>query len=131
VSKVIIAGSRRFPSLDINEYKDWGIHYNKVYPILETLILESKLEITAVVSGKCWGMDELGELWAKNNNISVLSYPADWKKYSRAAGPIRNAQMGEVGDALICICTFGSRGSNNMIDIMKKLGKPHWFKYLV
>lgn len=96
--------------------------------MLEELISESKLEITAVISGACWGMDKLGEEWALTNNVPIISAPANWKKYGKSAGFIRNTEMAEIGDALICILTEGSRGTQHMIDIMTKLGKPVFSK---
>ena len=130
--KVIIAGSRTFPSLDITDQPHWydSEKYSKVYKILVDLIKESKLNITQVVSGRCWGMDQLGERWAVNNDKEILRYPADWTKNKSSAGNIRNKKMAEVGDALICVCTPDSKGSNNMIQCMNKLGKPVFVKFM-
>lgn len=74
--KVIIAGSRSITD----------------FSIVEKAIEESewKDEITEVVSGTAKGVDKLGERWAMNNNIKITQFPAEWKKYGRNAGPIRN-----------------------------------------
>jgi len=53
-----------------------------------------------------------------------VEFPADWDTHGRAAGPIRNKQMAEYGDALLLIWDGESRGSANMKSNMKKLGKP-------
>lgn len=36
------------------------------------------------------GADQLAYEWAGRRNVPRRAYPADWKKYGRAAGPIRN-----------------------------------------
>lgn len=124
--KCIIAGSRRFPKLNLNYYKDWHIPERRkiIYNILEEVIKESGFQIDTVISGCCWGIDQLGEEWAKKNNMPIESAPAEWEKYGKWAGFKRNGEMAEAGDCLICIYTVGSSGSNNMIESMKKLNKP-------
>lgn len=106
--KVIIAGSR-----DI-------VYYS---PQLTCAVIESGFDITEVVSGCAKGIDTLGEEWAFGGDIPVSRFPADWNKHGKAAGPIRNRQMAEYADAAIVIHN-GSKGSLNMIQTMKKLGKP-------
>lgn len=125
---LIIAGSRRFPSLGITKPSDWG-DWNKVEPIYNILLdlIDKNISIESVtneVSGKCWGIDELGEYWAMEYNKPVLSFPANWDKYKKAAGPIRNSEMEKVGHVLVAICTPKSRGTLDMIHKMEKADKP-------
>lgn len=127
--KCIIAGSRRFPTLNLNNYQDWkNPTLNKViYDILEKAIKESGFLFNTVVSGTCWGMDQLGEQWAHQNPkiiSTILQYPAEWDKYGKASGPIRNNEMAKAADCLVCIHTKNSAGSLHMISAMKKLNKP-------
>ena len=49
-------------------------------------------------------------------------HPADWDKHGKAAGPIRNAEMAEVADALIAFWDGQSRGTANMISLAKSKG---------
>lgn len=103
--KTIIAGSRT-----IKEY----IH-------VVNAIKESRFEITEIVSGTAQGVDRLGELYGKYNNIPVKQFPADWSLGKRA-GMIRNQQMSDYADAAIIIWDGVSRGSANMIETAKKDG---------
>lgn len=130
--KTIIAGSRRIPSLQLNEYRDWYIPSKRqiIYSVLDDFIKESKIEVSAVISGACWGIDQLGEEWAKKNSKEISTAPADWKKYGKRAGFIRNSEMALAGDCLICIYSSGSSGSLHMISEMKRLGKPIFEKVL-
>ena len=104
--KVIIAGSRHITDRDF----------------VEQAIEDSGFEITEVVCGKAQGVDTVGEEWANDNDIPVKPFPAEWKRYGRAAGPIRNREMAEYADALIAIPDIGSKGTANMIATAKKMG---------
>lgn len=107
--KVVIAGTRRFTD----------------YSLLRQVIQDSMYPITEVVSGaEKSGVDALGERYAADNNLPVQRAPADWDTHGRAAGHIRNAEMAKYADAAIVICVNQSPGSMNMIQQMKKLGKP-------
>lgn len=97
--KVIIAGCRNFHN----------------YKTLLDAISESGFEITEVVCGGATGVDALGEKWAKEHNIPIKYFPADWDKWGKAAGPKRNKQMSEYADALIALWDGMSRGTNNMV----------------
>lgn len=49
--------------------------------------------IHGVVTGGCRGVDELAEAWAVAHDAQVKTFSADWRRYGRAAGPIRNDEM--------------------------------------
>ncbi len=106
--KVIIAGSR---------------HINDIEFILNA-IDESGWEITEVVCGMASGVDRIGKAWAEEMNIPVKPFPADWNRYGKSAGPIRNGEMADYADAAIVIWDGKSRGSKNMIEQMGRRGKP-------
>lgn len=76
-------------------------------------------EITEVVSGSAHGIDKLGEMWAENNNIPVKRFPANWAKYGRKAGSLRNKEMSEYGDRLIAIWDGDSTGTIDMVKQMR------------
>lgn len=98
--KVIIAGSRDFHDYDT---------------LLEA-IKESGFTITEVVSGMASGVDQLGIRYAKENNLPLHEYWAEWGFYGKSAGPIRNRLMAKNASALIAICYNSSKGTKNMIE---------------
>ena len=99
--KVIIAGGRDFSDYEkLKSFCD------------ETLSDKTDIEI---VSGKAKGADSLGEQYAKEKNYPVKEFPADWK-LGRGAGYIRNTQMANYSDMLICFWDGKSKGTKNMID---------------
>lgn len=46
-----------------------------------------------IITGECRGVDTFAAQWARDNNVPYKIFPADWRKFGRAAGPIRNKQM--------------------------------------
>lgn len=53
-----------------------------------------------IVHGDCpTGADHLAQLWAEANGIPTERHPADWTKYGKRAGPLRNAEMAQAGAA--------------------------------
>ena len=105
--KVIIAGSRNFNN----------------YDFLQNKINKLKLNITEIVCGEAKGADLLGKQYGINNNIPVKSFPAEWDKYGKSAGYIRNKEMAEYADYLIAFWDGESKGTNHMINIMRNLNK--------
>lgn len=104
--RVIIAGTRK------------GINEEGVIKVIEN----SPFKITEVVCGEASGVDTYGKNWALRNNIPVKSFPADWDKHNKAAGPIRNGEMAKYADVLVAVWDGKSRGTKNMIDQAIKHG---------
>ena len=77
---------------------------------------------TVVISGAARGVDTLGQQWATSQSIPVERFPADWQKYGKAAGMIRNGQMAAVAEALIAIPSLRSKGTRDMISKAKTAG---------
>lgn len=79
-------------------------------------------EITEVVSGCARGADSYGEMLAEEFKTPVKRFPAEWEKYGRGAGHIRNSQMAEYAEALIAVWDGQSTGTKNMISQAEKRG---------
>lgn len=96
---------------------------HKIAPeLLDQAVKESGFHITCVVSGAARGVDYLGERWAQARGIGVRSFPADWDRYGRGAGHMRNEDMARVGEALIALPCKHSRGTLNMIERAERHG---------
>ncbi len=104
--RTIIAGSRTITN----------------YHHVEKAIALSGFKPTEIVSGTARGVDQLGEIWAKNNNIPVAQYPADWDRYGKSAGYRRNEVMAKNADALIAVWDGSSKGTVHMIELAKENG---------
>lgn len=79
-------------------------------------------EITEVISGGARGADMHGESWAVWRGLPVRRILPDWDMHGRAAGPMRNAEMAEIADALIAVWDGQSRGTSSMLREAKNRG---------
>lgn len=116
--KIIIAGSRDIDNVE------------KVFELIENGLAElGLLPIEAhnieIISGGAIGVDTIAEDFSKVYNINFKRFPANWNKYGKCAGYLRNEEManyvGKEG-ALIAIWNGKSPGTKMMIDIAKKKG---------
>lgn len=107
--RVVIAGGR-----DFSDYK-------LLRETMDNLLSKITDEIT-VVCGQARGADTLGEQYAKEKGYDVDYYPADWAKYGRRAGYMRNEQMAQNADALAAFWDGKSRGTKSMIELAMKYG---------
>lgn len=104
--KTIIAGLRDYRAREIDtQYLD-----------------QEKDTITEVLCGCATGADEFGRRWAVANGIPVRKFPADWDRFGKSAGPIRNRKMTVYADRLIAFWDGKSLGTKNMIDVATKRG---------
>jgi hypothetical protein len=79
-------------------------------------------EITEVVSGGAEGVDAIGEEWADIVGLGIRIFKANWNKYGKNAGPMRNRQMAAYADSLILIWNGESKGSANMLSNARNAG---------
>jgi hypothetical protein len=110
-AKVIVSGSRHIPTKEARR-------------VLREVIVELKIIPTAIIHGNqgyvddnkvARGVDVAGETLASELKIPVYRFNADWTKYGRKAGPIRNGEMAEEGEFLIALWDGRSRGTLDMI----------------
>ncbi|ACM19078.1 protein of unknown function DUF2493 [Geotalea daltonii FRC-32] len=107
--KVIVAGSRGITD----------------YELIRTALDEARnrgLNITAIVDGMARGIDCLASRYATENGIDNIRVAADWKRYGKGAGILRNEQMAEIADALIAVWDGKSPGTLHMIECAKAKG---------
>jgi len=107
--KLIIAGSRT-----INDVVHTMGLLDELYPV----------GVDEVVCGMAKGPDLFGRTWAQRDEIPVIEFPADWTKYGKTAGFIRNCEMAKYGDELIAFWDGKSHGTKHMIQCMMDECKP-------
>ena len=83
--------------------------------------------VTCVIEGEARGADKLACEVAEELGIEVEKYPANWPKYGRAAGPIRNKQMLDEGKPDLVLAFFdsllsGSNGTKSMVKLAEEAG---------
>lgn len=113
IYKIIIAGGR--------DFMDYNLLKEKVNKILQEKKVTHKI---VIISGCARGADTLGLRYASENAFDVEEYPADWDKYGKKAGYVRNVEMAENADALIAFWDGKSKGTKHMIDIATERNLP-------
>ena len=113
IYKTIIAGGR--------DFMDYNLLKEKVNKILQEKKVTHKI---VIISGCARGADTLGLRYASENAFDVEEYPADWDKYGKKAGYMRNVEMAKNADALIAFWDGKSKGTKHMIDIATERNLP-------
>lgn len=108
----LIAGSRVF-----TEYDHMRLELSFQFHAFDTKEM-------IILSGGAKGADTLAEQYAKENNITFKLMPANWKKYGKVAGFIRNKEMAEIADRAIVFWDGKSKGTKHTIAQMVEKKKP-------
>lgn len=108
--KVLVCGGR--------DFRDWALLRKVLDDLHETS------PITEIIEGGARGADALAGKWAKERNIPLRVFPANWDKYGGDAGPIRNLQMLEEGKPDFVVAFPGSGGTANMVGQARRAGIP-------
>ena len=124
--RIIVAGSRTFTDYEVVA----GILDRVFGPDWATTKFGDSTEVlTEVVVGGARGVDTLADRWAREHDIPLKRFPADWNSYGKAAGMIRNRQMAEYAaqstdgpGALVAIWDGISLGTRHMIQTAKANG---------
>ena len=112
--RVVIAGGR--------DFVDHDLMFNSVNQLIDAGYIEE--EGLEIVCGMARGADMTGYALALANGLTIHEFPADWGKFPRSAGMIRNSQMAVFAEAAVIFWDGKSRGTKNMIEQMDKLNKP-------
>ena len=104
-----------------------GRTYDKLWRVYEVLdSIHEETPITQLIQGGAAGADRLAKYWAEERIGESTEYKADWGKYGRGAGPIRNQQMLDEGKPDLVVAFPGGRGTT----MMKQLARAHGVKVL-
>lgn len=109
--RVIVFGSRTWEHVEIVQYT-----------LVKLFRRVAKADLL-ITHGDCpTGADRLAQQWAEAYGVTTERHPADWRGKGRAAGPIRNREMCELGAWLaIGFRDVGeSPGTDGMIELLKE-----------
>lgn len=108
--RVLVCGGR--------DYSD----FDKVADVLNGLRNEGKLSV--VIQGGAFGADALAKGHAATLKVPCITFRAEWGKYGKRAGYLRNVRMLEEGKPDMVVAFPGGRGTAMMIQIAKEAGVP-------
>lgn len=110
MKRVLVCGGR--------DYSD----YNIMATYLEKYLTSTDI----LIHGNANGADVLSErvridLYGEEET-KVVRFPADWSKYGKRAGPIRNQQMLDEGKPDLVLAFPGGSGTLDMVTKARKAG---------
>jgi hypothetical protein len=84
---------------------------------------------STVIHGAAKGADSLADFHARRIGLAVDDYPADWDRYGKRAGYVRNQQMLDEGKPNVVYAFVDkplaeSKGTAMMVDIAHRAGVP-------
>lgn len=111
MTRILITGSR-----------DWDDKGAIALAMLESA--ENASDKIIIVHGACpTGADQMAGDFAEFMNWGIEEYPANWVKHGRAAGPIRNQHMVDLGADICLAFPLGeSRGTRHCMKAAEKAG---------
>ncbi len=93
-----------------------GRDYGRRSKVVERLDKLLPLRDLVLIHGGCpTGVDRFADDWAMANFVAFREFPADWNRWGRAAGPIRNQEMVDVGRPHLVIAFPGGAGTADMV----------------
>lgn len=78
--------------------------------------------VACVIEGGASGADAFARRWARDKNVPLASFPAEWRRHGKAAGPIRNSHMLTVGRPDLVLAFPGTNGTVDMVRKSKAAG---------
>lgn len=112
--RVLVCGGR--------DYEDWKTFRTvmheiaeKEFPRTDPDVRGNYLYVVTIIAGGARGADTLAASWAMIEWTGYKEYPANWQRYGRAAGAIRNQQMLNEGKPDLVVAFPGGAGTRDMI----------------
>lgn len=105
--KIAIVGSREYSKMkDVSDF---------VYSLPRD---------TTIVSGGARGVDQAAERAARRRGMNVKIFLANWDKFGRKAGYLRNVEIVEASDRVVAFWDGFSNGTKHTINIAREKSKP-------
>jgi hypothetical protein len=116
--RLLISGSR-----DFNDYEFFKKKILEIYHDPERKTGSHRIDY--IISGGARGVDKMAERFAREYDIPIEVFPAEWGKHGKSAGPIRNRLMlkQKIGE-VVCFMAKESLGTKDMLTAAIEAGKP-------
>ncbi|HET9109072.1 MAG TPA: DUF2493 domain-containing protein [Steroidobacteraceae bacterium] len=113
--RVLVCGGRNYGETDNDQAAE-------IYFAIRDI--HEKTPISALIQGGARGADRCAADFAKELGIKVVTVPADWKTYGKAAGPIRNQRMIDDFKPDLVLAFPGGRGTADIVARAEKAQIP-------
>lgn len=111
--RMAIVGSRNFRNYDLFER------------YLNLTIDRLQINFDTIISGGALGPDSMAKDYADSHNIPFIEYPAEWTKYGKRAGFVRNTTIVENSTIIIAFWDYKSSGTYDTINKAIFFNKEH------
>ncbi len=101
--RAIVCGGRSY--LDINT----------LFDVMDRL--HATYKFTCIIEGGAKGADQLAQRWAHENAVATVRVAADWTRWGKRAGYLRNTEMLEKHSPDVVIAFPGGPGTMMMINL--------------
>ena len=115
--KILVCGGR--------DYYKYSVVKDNLENIINEIWLENEEEEITIIQGGATGADFLAKVFVLDEYSEYLKleeYKAEWGRYGKAAGGIRNQQMLDEGKPDLVIAFPGGVGTADMVRRAKKAG---------
>ena len=87
-------------------------------------ILDSRNDISMIISGAAAGTDTLARRYARSRNIRFEEFPPDYNNFSEQAKHVRDRMIVQSCDQVIAFRDGICEGTEFTVQYAEKLGKP-------
>lgn len=118
--KILVCGGRDF----VDKEKIFGVlnelanKHSKFYNPFDNWLPEDIM----IISGAAKGADSLAVDWAVVNFATFKEYPADWDRFGKRAGYLRNQEMLEKENPDLVVAFPGGKGTAMMVSLSYRHG---------
>ena len=106
--KIIVSGDRNFDDYKLLSEK------------LDSLFSKFNGPVE-IVSGRNNGADKLGEKYAKEKNLELSTFAANWQSFAYKAGFIRNKEMINYADGLVLFGGLDNKETKHLYNMANDL----------
>jgi hypothetical protein len=117
--KILVCGGRKYGTKVVDNKTVRDI---EEIQLLTATLDKYKNDVSLIIQGGASGADTLAALWAYDNGIPYKEYKAEWSKYGKAAGTIRNETMLLDSNPDLVIAFPGGSGTSHMIRFARNEG---------
>jgi SLOG family YspA-like protein len=126
--RVLACGGRGYgvPPLDANPADVARAERERAWLVRKLDQLHAKYPVALLIHGAATGADTLAGAWAAGRGVPVQACPADWQRYGKRAGRIRNLYMLSVHNPDVVVAFPGGAGTAHMVEITNAEGVRVW-----
>jgi hypothetical protein len=110
--RVLVTGGRKYTDRE------------RVYSALDAV--HAKHGVTLLIEGGATGADRLSRDWARLRRVPYETCDADWNRYGKVAGLLRNSQMLADWKPEAVVAFRGNTGTADMVGKAEAAGVPVW-----